>query len=997
MTIALENLRAALAGRYRIERELGAGGMATVYLAHDLKHGRDVAVKVLRPELGAELGAERFLAEIRISARLDHPHILTLIDSGNADGLLYYVLPFVRGESLRDRLNREQRLGIEDALAITRQVAGALDYAHRQHVIHRDIKPENILIQEGEAMLADFGIALAVKEAGGPRLTETGVSLGTPHYMSPEQAAGERTLDARSDIYSLAAMLYEMLAGEPPITGPTIQSVIAKLLTERPIGLRVVRDTVSLGLEAAVAKALAKTPADRFASMAEFAAALRAPPDPGAEHRARAADAETQVLSSSHRTLPAAEHRAPAAVAETGSSRLRRARRPAIIGLVTVAAAALVMYFVPAISRFLGPRSLMSQGLLTEGDQIVLASFESPSDPDLADVVTEAIRVSLGGSTAFTLMDPTEVRATLSRMTREPAMRLTEEVAREVAIREGRKVVIGGSVARTGSRLLLLASVHAADGRTLVSFREAANSDEALIDAIDRLAGALRTGIGESIGSVKKSEPLRQVTTASLPALRSYTGGVRAYEEGNAVRSVELLRDAIALDTGFAMAYRQLGVSMTSSRATQTERDEVGKKAFELRDRLTPKERYQAEAYYYDRISGDVPAEMRTYEQILELDPNEANTLNMKGRALAQHFGDFQGAGRAMEDAIRADPRSFPPYSNLVWVRIFAGDEAGARAIQARFDADFPATFWRHRGPFILGYHYRDPVRAHAAADTLSRHPAAPDRWTSRAVFYMSLADASAGRLDEARDHLARSVRSALERRLPHLALSRQSDRIWMEALVANDTARARAAADSVLTSGWLDASVPRDRPYFMLVRDAARAGAVRVATQLLERWKRDTPTLGKLYEYDGDYAAATALLGAARGEKTKALFELQELERSTGPRFVVEEWPSERHCQRCFVFDIARLHESMGAVDSAIASYRRVLDTTNDLIETPLDRIIAWERLGMLYERAGDRTAAADAYRNFASYWKDGDPALKARATAARARADSLQPRPGG
>jgi hypothetical protein len=248
--------------------------MAVVYLAHDKKLERDVALKVLRPELGAVLGADRFLAEIKISARLDHPHILTLIDSGDADGLLYYVLPFVRGETLREKLVREQQLGLEEALAITRQVASALDYAHRQGLVHRDIKPENILLQEGEAMLTDFGIALAVKEAGGNRLTQTGLSLGTPQYMSPEQATGDRGIDARSDIYSLASVLYEMLAGEPPVTGATAQAMIAKLMTERPARLKTLRDTVPDAVDAAVTKALAKTPADRFHSAGEFAKAL---------------------------------------------------------------------------------------------------------------------------------------------------------------------------------------------------------------------------------------------------------------------------------------------------------------------------------------------------------------------------------------------------------------------------------------------------------------------------------------------------------------------------------------------------------------------------------------------------------------------------------------------------------------------------------------------------------------------------------------------------
>jgi hypothetical protein len=273
-TDPVTRLRAALAERYGVERELGHGGMATVYLAHDVKHDRDVALKVLRPELAAVLGAERFLAEIRISARLDHPHILTLIDSGQSEGFLWYVLPYVRGESLRARLEREHQLPIPDAVAITKQIASALDYAHRQGVIHRDVKPENILLQEGEAVLTDFGIALAVKEAAGNRLTETGLSLGTPQYMSPEQATGERRLDARSDVYSLAAVLYEMLTGEPPHSGATAQVVIAKLMTERPTPVRVLRDTVPEGIDAAVARGLAKVPADRFASADAFVRAL---------------------------------------------------------------------------------------------------------------------------------------------------------------------------------------------------------------------------------------------------------------------------------------------------------------------------------------------------------------------------------------------------------------------------------------------------------------------------------------------------------------------------------------------------------------------------------------------------------------------------------------------------------------------------------------------------------------------------------------------------
>ena len=266
-----------LEDRYQIEREIGSGGMAVVYLARDRKLDRDVAIKVLRPELGVVLGAERFLTEIRISAKLDHPHILTLIDSGDSGGSLYYVLPYVRGESLRAKLDRERVLPLPETLTIARHVASALDYAHRQGLIHRDIKPENILLQEGEAMLTDFGIALAVSEAGGGRLTETGLSLGTPQYMSPEQATGDRGLDARSDVYSLASVVYEMLVGEPPVSGGSAQAMIAKLLVERPTSPRVLRDTVPPEVEAAVMTALAKAPADRFPSAGAFVEAMTVP------------------------------------------------------------------------------------------------------------------------------------------------------------------------------------------------------------------------------------------------------------------------------------------------------------------------------------------------------------------------------------------------------------------------------------------------------------------------------------------------------------------------------------------------------------------------------------------------------------------------------------------------------------------------------------------------------------------------------------------------
>jgi serine/threonine-protein kinase len=351
----LARLQTALADRYRLDHEIGAGGMATVFLAHDLRHNRRVALKVLKPELAAVIGAERFLAEIQLTANLQHPHILPLFDSGEAvvshqssvvgaplttddsrlTSFLYYVMPFVEGETLRDRINREKQLPVADAVRITTEVAAALDYAHRHGVVHRDIKPENILLHDGSALVADFGIALAASKASGNRMTETGMSLGTPHYMSPEQAMGEREITARSDVYALGAVLYEMLTGDPPFTGSTAQAVVARVVTESPRPLVPQRHTIPPHVEAAVMTALEKLPADRFASAAEFAEALQ---------------------NRSYATTVAR----PAVAAETGAAPGAR-RRPGV--LVPALGAALAVSIVTGLWGWLrpGPKPLLTQ------------------------------------------------------------------------------------------------------------------------------------------------------------------------------------------------------------------------------------------------------------------------------------------------------------------------------------------------------------------------------------------------------------------------------------------------------------------------------------------------------------------------------------------------------------------------------------------------------------------------------------------------------------
>ncbi|HTE44744.1 MAG TPA: protein kinase [Gemmatimonadaceae bacterium] len=323
------HLNSALAGRYEVEREIGAGGMATVYLARDVKHDRRVALKLLNAELGAVLGVERFLSEIKVTANLQHPNLLPLFDSGEADGLLFYVMPFVEGETLRSRLTREKQLPVDEAVRITVAIAGALDYAHTRGVIHRDLKPENILLQHGQPMVADFGIALAVANAGGQRVTQTGLSLGTPQYMSPEQATGDRVIDGRSDIYSLGAVLYEMLSGDPPHTASTSQAIVAKLLTETPRSVRASRPSVPENVDAAIEHSLEKLPADRFVTAREFSEAL-------------------QGRSTTFAT---------SAAKRTGVARARR-RDPLFIGAVVVALAAIAgAVFFASRGRVIRPPS----------------------------------------------------------------------------------------------------------------------------------------------------------------------------------------------------------------------------------------------------------------------------------------------------------------------------------------------------------------------------------------------------------------------------------------------------------------------------------------------------------------------------------------------------------------------------------------------------------------------------------------------------------------
>ncbi len=506
MTTPRERLTAALAGHYRLERELGQGGMATVYLAEDLKHNRQVAIKVLRPELAAMLGAERFLQEIRTTAGLQHPNILPLFDSGSADGFLYYVMPFVEGQSLRDRMARERQMPVAESIAITAQVAAALAHAHQRGIVHRDIKPDNIMFSSGQAVVADFGIARAVGVAGGEQLTVTGMAVGTPAYMSPEQSAGESDVDGRSDLYSLASVLYEMLAGEPPFTGQTAAAIIAKRLAAPAPAVRVVRPAVSVVVDQALQRALQRTPADRFRTVTEFVEALHA------------------------------EH-APSRTRASRRPALRAAGIVAVLGLIAAGWAALRAARVPADR---------------DADVIMVLPFRvggSPAIAYLRESMLDLLDARLTGVAGPRILEP---RTTLSAWRREvgnEAGDLSEEDSRKLATRLGAGRVLLGSAVATPTELTLNATLlRVSDGAVLASGSVAGMADSVAV-LVNRLTARLL-----SLDAGEGRERLDGLAATSLEALQDYLAGQKAYRRGDFFAAMDRFGSAFRRDSGFAQA-----------------------------------------------------------------------------------------------------------------------------------------------------------------------------------------------------------------------------------------------------------------------------------------------------------------------------------------------------------------------------------------------------------------------------------------------------------
>ncbi len=708
-----DRLAAALADRYRLERELGQGGMATVYLAQDLKHDRKVAVKVLRPELAAVLGAERFLAEIRVTANLHHPNLLPLFDSGEAGGFLYYVMPYVQGETLRARLRRERELPVEETVRLVTLLANALDYAHGQGVIHRDLKPENILLQAGQPVIADFGIALAVAQAGGSRVTETGLSLGTPHYMSPEQAAGDRALDARSDQYALAAVGYEMLSGEPPHTGPSSQAIIARLMVEQPRRLRATRPNVPEAIDRAIARGLAKAPADRFPSCGAFAQALVAAPAP---------------------------RRATTGILVTAG-----------FVLMAVAAWALVVRGTGAAS---GGEAVQSLAVLP------LANLSGDPADDyfgigLAEEMTRAIartgvrvigRVSAGALQAEGLDE--------------------REIARELGVTD----VLTGTVQRSAGQIRISVTlVSAGDGA--VRWSERYDRPLANVFAVqDEIASTVATTL---LGSLRRpasaGNRLAETTDPEAHAL-FLQGQVLFNRRGapNLRQAIALFQRAVAKDPRYARAQASLAMALAvlpayvADSTTEILRSAVGaaERAIAM-DSLIP-ESYAALGYGYSLL-GELGRAELNFRRALALDSTVATTWGWYG-LLSGRLGRYRDAEAQVKRGRELEPASMIAYiweaQILYHQRRFAEAESVASETMAMDSTFMLAWTWKANALLQLGETAR-------AVELLERQVALlPAGRTEESHALLAYAYAFAGRGREARETIA-AIRARSGGRLP--------------------------------------------------------------------------------------------------------------------------------------------------------------------------------------------------------------------------------------
>jgi serine/threonine-protein kinase len=773
--IEVNRVRQALSKSYKIEHVLGEGGMATVYLAEDLKHHRKVAVKVMRPDLAETLGAERFLREIEIAAKLSHPNILAVHDSGAANGVCYYVMPLVEGESLPARLKREKQLPVAEALRFTREVGEALAYAHKRGIVHRDIKPANILISEGHALVADFGIARAASD-GGQALTATGLAIGTPQYMSPEQASGEPNIDGRSDIYALGCVLYEMLAGEPPFTGPTAQAIITRSITEDARPLTRSRAGVSPAIDTAVQRALAKSPADRYSNATEMVTALHS-----AEDLARSGSGP-----------------AVAAVAP-----------PRRIKAWQMAVAAIAVLAVGAVGWKVFGTGGDAAGLVRSVAVLPFQNQGSADDAYFADGIVDELRDRLARLDKFTVI------ASASADQYRETTKTATEIARELRVDQVLMGSVRWATGADGTRQFRVTTelVDGATGR--VTWRETFDGDVSDPFAVQgriasRVAGALGTVLGQNDAQDLAGRPTQNAEAYDL-YLRA--NSIAGDNPGAARTRAALYEQAVALDSNFVGAWGRLSLSLSTLYANGTRDPVVGRRAKEAMTRnlqLAPdsSNAHMVAANWYTNVGRDPEAYQREVARALELNPRSVWALQTSaGDDLDR--GDYKSMFEKLSTAREIDPRSTGVLTNLIRAQIYLGQYAEAKAVSDELMALEPTAY--NQMQWIAGAHLTNgdlPGAKQVVQELLKRVPA-----TELVSYFAGYQEMAFVLGDKERDLLFRMTPAAFD-----------NDRAWwgqalaMAAMQQGDLVRARAYADSSLATAkeQIDAS-PNDPQLRML------------------------------------------------------------------------------------------------------------------------------------------------------------------------------------
>ena len=1044
-----DQLQDALGASYTITRELGGGGMSRVFVAREEALRRNVVVKVLPPDLVAGVNAERFDREIELAAGLQHPHIVPVLTAGNMNGVPYYTMPFVDGESLRGRLTSGGALPMTEVIGVLRDVAKALAYAHERGIVHRDIKPDNVLLSGGSATVTDFGIAKALSAARtvtpGGTLTQIGTSIGTPAYMSPEQAAADPATDHRADIYSFGCLAYEVIAGRPPFLAKSPQKLLAAQMGETPQVVSELRPDVPAALSQLVMKCLAKDADDRPQRASDLVRVLETVTS-SAGHEAMpmilasgrgmfkralllyalafivvAVVAKAAIVAVGlpdwvfpgalivmalglpvilftayvHRTtrqvLGTTPTYTPGGTPSLGQGTMAQLaikasphvswRRAAIGGGVAVTAFVLLIGAYMLLRALgIGPAgSLLAAGALTENEKILVADLPSPaSDTTLGPVVTDAFRTALGQSQSVMVVQPATIREVLQRMQRDPKTRVDFPLAREIATREGIKAVIDGNLIGVGGRYVIaMRLVSAQSGEELATFRETADNQSELLPTVDRLAKEVRTRIGESLKRVQSAPPLEQVTTSSLDALKKYVQGIRLInEEGDFTRGTELLLEAVALDTGFAMAYRKLGVEH-GNRELREKAGEYYDKAFAHRDRLSEAERLLLLGSYYQLGKNQDAAKARAaYEQLIEIQPNNTAGLNNLANRLMSDR-QYARAESLLVRAVKVGPVAPVHYDNLSRAQVFQGKLDSASATIAECAKQFPRNAQCQGMRFRLLWLRGEFDSAAVLMAAIERQVTEP---SVRANVYYAQSNlarvrgkvAEARRLTESAGKLL--AQAGMRGELLNSRMSEAIDVVWY----FGDSLRAARLLDDGLARDPIDQLSVAEAPYHWGVVAYAFAGRPDRARAVMAQWdarRRTSPSIidsSRAHTMRGVIALATHEYGEAQTEL----------------RAADEQW-----CSICNTPLLARAFDLGGNPDSAIAVYERYV-TTPMLDRHEFDGPFlpaVHKRLGELYEAKGQRDKALLHYQRFVELWKDADRELQPRVTDAKQRIATL------